>query len=107
MSLNALAIACHGISTDKGWWDGPRAYGEILMLIVSECAELMEAFRKGRLTDPCDKDNGLTCEQEEMADILIRLFDFAGHRGIDLDRAERLKMEYNEKRPYRHGGLKA
>jgi len=42
----------------------------------------------------------------ELADVLIRIFDLAGKKGIDLDHALRVKMEYNKGRPYMHGGRK-
>ena len=39
----------------------------------------------------------------ELADAIIRICDTCGQYGIDLDRAIRLKMEYNKTRPYKHG----
>lgn len=42
----------------------------------------------------------------ELADVVIRIFDFCGRHGIDLESAIKLKMEYNSTRPYRHGGKK-
>lgn len=46
---------------------------------------------------------GLCLEEEEMADIIIRVLDLAGHRGIDLGRAVLVKMQYNSTRPHKHG----
>lgn len=43
----------------------------------------------------------------ELADILIRVFDFAAQQRIDLDAAVVEKMEYNATRPHRHGGKSA
>jgi hypothetical protein len=43
---------------------------------------------------------------EESADVLIRLLDFTGRRGIDLDHHYHRKMEINRTRPYLHGGKK-
>lgn len=40
----------------------------------------------------------------EMADIIIRVLDACAAYGIDIDRAVREKMAYNETRPMRHGG---
>jgi len=42
----------------------------------------------------------------ELADIVIRVFDICGYYGIDLEAAIEEKMEYNESRPYKHGGKK-
>jgi len=73
-----------------------------------EISELWEAYRRGKLNEPCDKDVPLTCAQEEIADILIRTLDCAYQLGIkDVDEIVRLKHEYNLKRPYLHGGKKA
>jgi NTP pyrophosphatase (non-canonical NTP hydrolase) len=40
----------------------------------------------------------------EFADVLIRIGDFCGGFGIDLERAVREKLAYNRTRPHRHGG---
>lgn len=39
----------------------------------------------------------------ELADAVIRIADLCGHMGIDLDDIVRRKMDYNDKRPYKHG----
>lgn len=38
----------------------------------------------------------------ELADGLIRIFDLAGAKGIDLESAVRRKAEYNKGRPFKH-----
>lgn len=45
----------------------------------------------------------LTNEEEELADICIRIGDYAGYRGIDLGAAILAKMKYNSSRPHMHG----
>jgi NTP pyrophosphatase (non-canonical NTP hydrolase) len=40
----------------------------------------------------------------ELADIIIRVMDIGGLYGIDIDKAVKEKLQYNESRPYRHGG---
>ena len=40
----------------------------------------------------------------ELADAIIRILDFSQEKGIPVVRAMFEKMEYNETRPYRHGG---
>ena len=42
----------------------------------------------------------------ELADCMIRILDYCGHAGIDIEEAIRIKHEYNKTRPYRHGGKK-
>ena len=42
----------------------------------------------------------------ELADCVIRILDYCGHAGIDIEEAIRIKHEYNKTRPYRHGGQK-
>jgi hypothetical protein len=40
----------------------------------------------------------------ELADCIIRILDYCGRSGIDIEEAIRIKHEYNKTRPYRHGG---
>lgn len=40
----------------------------------------------------------------EMADCIIRILDWCGKEGIDIDQIISMKHEYNKSRPYRHGG---
>lgn len=69
-----------------------------------EVSEFWEAYRRGTLNEPCDKHIGLTCAEEELADIVIRTFDIAFQMGIDLERAVEVKHAYNVQRPRRNGG---
>jgi len=91
--LNAYANRFHGYARRKGFWDCERNKSEMLMLIVSECAEALEALREG------DYDGFET----EMADIFIRLMDMCGGLGVDLDAAVEKKAKINEAREYKHG----
>lgn len=62
------------------------------------------AFKSG---EPCehisDKPEGIAVE---MADCIIRILDWCGKEGIDIDAIITQKHEYNKSRPYRHGGKK-
>jgi NTP pyrophosphatase (non-canonical NTP hydrolase) len=65
-------------------------------------AATMENIRHCQLKDvpkPC----GVPIE---LADIVIRIADFAKKHGIDLAAALNLKAEYNKTRSHRHGGKK-
>ena len=101
-SLNAMAKEIRKINEDNGWrpfqmdeWNTEDyKVPAILMLINSELAEALEAFRKG------DWGNFL----EELADVQIRLLDLAGGCGVDFDEAVLAKMDKNRGRGHRHGG---
>lgn len=75
------------------------------MLIVTELAEAMEAYRIGN--PESEKIPGFSKMEEELVDVLIRLLDFAGGNGLDIEGALAAKMAYNEDRSYRHGGKAA
>lgn len=72
-----------------------------------EVSEFWEAYRRGKLNEPCDKPIALTCAEEELADIAIRTFDIAFQMGIDLEKAIEVKHKYNIQRPRRNGGKHA
>lgn len=40
----------------------------------------------------------------ELADVIIRIADWCGQEGWELEEAVKLKMEWNKTRAYRHGG---
>ena len=42
----------------------------------------------------------------ELADCILRILDYCGYAGIDIENAVLLKYEYNKNRSYRHGGKK-
>ena len=102
MSVKELQREIHRTAVEHGWWDQQRPVGEVLMLAVTELAEAMEAYRDGNPAS--EVIDGFSKVEEELADTIIRLLDFAGGMGYDIEGALRTKMAYNETRPYRHGG---
>ncbi len=48
MNINELIERAHTQAKSMGWWDKERNTGELLMLIVSECGEALEAHRSGK-----------------------------------------------------------
>ena len=130
MTLNEYRDKIHENAVAHGWWDEERSFGDIVALCHSDLSEALEEYRSGRpmeckwcelRNDACvraecnlyngncpygfmgSKPEGLAVE---MADCLIRILDWFGKEGLDVDRIVQEKMAYNETREYRHGGKK-
>lgn len=95
----------------KGWEFTEKDIPEKLMLICTEASEAMEDYRKDDMITYSVLDiqgNNKPCGfPSELADIIIRVLHLADHLGIDMQNEIQTKMNYNELRDHRHGGLKA
>lgn len=102
-SLNRIASNIHRLN--QRWYvdpvtGAPRQFSlEIaatkLALIHSEVSETLEGLRKGL------QDSHLphrSAEEVELADTLIRIFDYAAWRHMDIASAVAEKLAYNEQR---------
>lgn len=110
IGIAALCNIAHANSTAAGWWNCPVTNEDLLsnssyapyvlatkmMLMVSETAEAMEGLRKDL---PDDKLPQYSMEGCELADIMIRVADYAGKRGIPLGEIITAKMNFNTTRP--------
>lgn len=99
-NLNTYAKEVH--RANAKWWTDlqtgepiERNKGELQMLIVSEIAEAMEGVRKNL---PDDHLPEYSMEEVEMVDALIRIFDYCGAYGFDIEEVYRAKMDYNARR---------
>ncbi|WP_246638808.1 hypothetical protein [Rhizobium binae] len=106
-AINLFAADCHAQSRKAGWYtnlatgrEKERNLGEMLMLIVSEVAEAMEGERKsiGGKVLMDDKLPNRPMAEVELADIMIRVGDYAAYRGYDLGGAIVEKMRFNAQR---------
>lgn len=119
MILNQLAYEIHKLAVSKGWYDTPQDENAFIERMCNnlhdEVSELHEAWRNGNLHKPCDKSvemialrlRPLSCLEEEMADIIIRVLDNAAYLSIDIQSAVDMKHAYNHSRKKRHGGKKS
>ncbi len=70
------------------------------MLIVTEVAEMVEADRTQAKSDKIPEFDG---REEELADVLVRIFHLAGKYNLRLAPAFAAKMQMNLNRPFKHG----
>ena len=109
LTVAGLVHTAHEAAKAKGWHDraDPSSPVQVLAwlaLLHSEVSEAVEDVRKGLLVETVREDGKPEGLPSELADVAIRLADTCGALGIDLVGAIRRKMDYNKKRPHRHGG---
>jgi len=98
--LNEMAKICRA-EADK-WYHEPLTgaplslnHGERFALMHSEISEAMEAHRKDLVSDHILEFKGV---EEELADALIRIFDYCGDNNLRIGEAFVAKLQYNRNR---------
>jgi len=127
LSIKELINMVHQNAVDHGWHDEPKSFGEVIALIHSELSEALEFEREknnphymdGRIDYMhhysgggyiSDKPMNKTVKPDgllvELADVVIRVFDYVGSKGLSesFESIIQEKHQYNKTRPYRHGG---
>lgn len=119
MTINEWVEKCHKIAREHGWWDENESIGQKIALMHSELSEALEEARDGRPGEYvlAAENDELYLEKDrekfagrkpegvyvELVDCVIRIFDYLGHEGADVEAIMAEKCAYNETRPYRHG----
>ena len=111
MNINELKNEVHELAKEKGWYDNPEIEDQYIERMCNnlhdKVSELHTAWRENKLHDNCDKPISLSCLEEELADIIIRVLDNCGRLGVDIKTAVLIKHQYNKTRSYRHGGKRS
>lgn len=107
------ALTAHGLTTlshhlhqlNQRFWcdlktgepveDTPELLASKIALMHSELSEALEGLRKGK---PDDHLPHRQAEEVELADAVIRIFDYCARRGFDIGAAMAEKLEYNKGR---------
>lgn len=105
--INDLVKSAHENSVNHGFWEKDKNFGEVIALMHTELSEAYEEYRNHKNVDETYyEEDGKPCGvPSELADVVIRVFDFCGGANIDLEKIILEKMEYNKTRPYKHGKL--
>ena len=106
MRISELQTLCHNNSKAAGWYTDLKTglplepsmevKGLKISLIHSEISEALEGERKNLMDDhiPTRK-----MAEVELADAIIRILDYAGFVGYDVEGAIIEKIAYNQYRP--------
>lgn len=105
MGLREMAAYVHEISVSKGWWDKENAPADLIANVHAELSEAWEEHRNGHPDDEVYHQDGKPSGfVVELADAVIRILDYCAGKKIDIATVICIKSEFNQTRPYRHGG---
>jgi len=120
LTIPELQKSAHDNAVGKGFHEQPVGIGLSLALIHSEVSEALEADRVNNWCKDADLVNEIMNNddeefklhfiasvkdsfEDELADVVIRVFDLCGKHNIDLNAHINAKMRFNSLRPRKHG----
>ena len=99
-TVNQLVQESYQNARVHGWHDEPRTIGDLICLMHSELSEALEEHRNGRLPTEVYYNDSKPNKPEgipvELADCVIRIFDFCGLYDIDLGTILNQKMQFEK-----------
>tara|TARA_R110002020_G_scaffold117476_11_gene268607 strand:- start:594 stop:917 length:324 start_codon:yes stop_codon:yes gene_type:complete len=98
---NKIAKSIYKNAVNHGFWKDEKNDGEAMALIHSEISEALEAMRNDNPSS--SKIIEYSSVEEELADAVIRIMDYAFGKDLDVAGAILAKIEYNQSREYMHG----
>ena len=98
---NKKAKKIYKNAVNHGFWKDEVNDGERMALIHAEISEALEALREGNPSS--NKIMEFSNLEEELADAVIRIMDYAFGKDLDVAGAILAKIEYNKSRIFMHG----
>lgn len=93
---DSLARVAHAMAVEKGWWDTERPRLHIWTNFVAEAMEAWEEYRAGRMETWIGENGKPEGYWAEIADVLIRIADYAGSGGPYVDREHSIAYAADE-----------
>ena len=104
MRISEAQARAYETAKGKGWHDEERSFGDIASLIHTEVSEAVEAYRSEGLEIWYRDDGKPEGVPYELADVVVRVMDWFGSQGLELEEFLQTKMRFNATRSRRHGG---
>jgi NTP pyrophosphatase (non-canonical NTP hydrolase) len=92
------------IATEHGFEESWEKFGEKIALMHAELSEALEGERHNN--PPSEHIPSYSAVEEEFADVIIRIMSFAYKNNLRVGEALLAKQEFNNNRPFKHGGKK-